>query len=52
MNGSVWEAEISINGTRTIETVVAFSSIDAKRLIEARYPGADIIWWYGPVEKR
>lgn len=51
MSGRVWEAEISVNGARTVETVIADNYFDAKKLIEARYPHANITWWRGPTEK-
>lgn len=35
----------SVNGTRTEQTVKAQSSIEAKKIIEASFPGARIVWW-------
>ena len=40
-----WRCVYSVNGTKTEEIVSAFTSFDAKKLVEARYPGSKIIWW-------
>lgn len=37
-----YEYQIRVNGIRTVEIVVAYDQISAKKLIQARYPGARI----------
>lgn len=43
-----YECDLSINGRRTKEIVFARNQIDAKKLVESKYPGAKITWWGSP----
>ncbi len=43
-----FECLFSVNGIRTRENIVANDQISARKLIEARYPGAKITWWSFP----
>ncbi|MEG0409218.1 MAG: hypothetical protein RR623_10130 [Bacilli bacterium] len=40
-----WEVNFSINGKRTNQIVSAFSSIDARKIIEAQFSGSKIVIW-------
>lgn len=40
-----FKCEISINGKRSVVTVSANNSIDAKRFVEAQYPNCKITFW-------
>ena len=41
-----YECSISINGKRTVEIVFAKTSIDARKIVEAKYPNCKITWWH------
>ena len=40
-----YRCEFSVNGTRTQQYVYAYSTIDAKKLIEYQYANCTITWW-------
>lgn len=40
-----YKCVFSVNTRKTEEIVYANSSVDAKKLIEARYAGNKITWW-------
>ncbi len=41
----MYRCVFSVNGVRTEQMVKAQSSIEAKKLIAASFPGARIVWW-------
>lgn len=41
-----YECKISVNGRMTVEYVSARSTIDAKKLVEAKYPNCKITWYH------
>lgn len=45
MAGQKYKVSFSVDGRRTEQVVVANSSYDAKKLIEAQYPSSKIIFW-------
>ncbi len=40
-----WEVNFSVNGKRTSQIVSAFSSIDARKIIETQFAGNKIVIW-------
>ena len=42
---SQWKCIFSVNGKRTETVVAAYTSIDAKKIVEAQYSGCKITWW-------
>lgn len=40
-----YKCEVSINGRRSIVTVSANSSVDAKKFVEVQYPNCKITFW-------
>lgn len=41
-----FECSFMVNGRKTVEIVSANSQIDAKKIIEARYAGSTISFWF------
>lgn len=35
----------SVNGVRTEQIISARTAFDARKLVEASFPGARIVWW-------
>lgn len=40
-----YRCEFSVNGIRTEQIVSAYSTIDARKLIEYQYSSCNITWW-------
>lgn len=40
-----YELVYSVKGMRTRDVVSAYTMQDAKRLVEARYPGSHVVFW-------